>query len=300
MIPPQLELHQRQRILRWEKPDLILLQQSRHPLNRPRLYPQTPCVLDADDADILDPRCVDVVEECCRDSVAVIAGSRFLAEQFRRFNRDVTVVWTGTYIGLDREPPPNAPREPIVAWATSDATGYPVEGAFVREVLLRLATRAKLAFRLYGVPDEAAVRDYLAPIRSAGIPVQTLARMPYEAFVESLESVAVGLHPVCLTNPFSRGKSFGKILAYLAARTAIVTSDAIDHPLFFRDGENGVLLGDDPERWAEHCAALLVEPARRAAIADAGRSDFLRRLTTERSAQLVSQVLERVLERPSS
>jgi hypothetical protein len=297
VVPPQMELSQRLRVLRWERPDLILIQQSRHPLNRPSLYPGFTCVYDADDADILDPRCTDIVAECCRQSAAVIAGSHFLAEKFQRFNDDVTVVWTGTYIGLAGDPPPNAERKPIVAWATSDAVGYPVEGELVRETILRLGALTKFEFQLYGVHDEAALSDYLAPIRDEGIPVQTFARMPYGEFVRSLETVAVGLQPVCLGNPFSRGKSFGKILAYLAARVAIVASNAIDHPLFFRHGDNGMLVDDDPKQWSEQTANLLANPIRRGSVADAGRRDFLERLTTDRSAALVSQALERVRQR---
>src|SRR5579863_10348636 len=72
VVPPQLELEQRLRIVRAERPDVILLHQSRHPLNRPRYYPNIPCVFDADDADILDPRCRQDVIECCTGSVAVI------------------------------------------------------------------------------------------------------------------------------------------------------------------------------------------------------------------------------------
>src|SRR5258708_7644313 len=46
VVPSQLELEQRLRILRAERPDVILLHQSRHPLNRPRYYPNFPCVYD--------------------------------------------------------------------------------------------------------------------------------------------------------------------------------------------------------------------------------------------------------------
>ena len=36
------------------------------------------------------------------------------------------------------------------------------------------------------------------------------------------EDVAVGLHPIAPDNPWSQGKSFGKILAYLVADVAVV------------------------------------------------------------------------------
>lgn len=60
-----------------------------------------------------------------------------------------------------------------------------------------------------------------------------------------------------IENPFSRGKSFGKLLAYLIADVAIVASNNVDHPLFFQDGVNGVLAPNDVDRWVEGTALLL-------------------------------------------
>src|SRR5450631_2932946 len=54
VIPKQLEFSQRQRILRLEKPDIIILQKSRHPMNRPKFYKGSICVFDIDDADFVD------------------------------------------------------------------------------------------------------------------------------------------------------------------------------------------------------------------------------------------------------
>jgi hypothetical protein len=194
-------------------------------------------VFDADDADILDPECRDAVIECCVDSVAVIAGSRFLAEEFRSYNPRVSIVWTGTYLQPSSRMVPSQSRMPSVAWATSDAVGYSHEAEFVREVVIRLAQKTRFSFLQYGVRanQRDAVERFLTPVRSAGVPVTIFEPMVYKRFVNSLESVAVGLQPVCLENPFSRGKSFGKLLAYLTSDVAIVASHAVDHPLFFQD-----------------------------------------------------------------
>ncbi len=298
LVPPNLELHQRLRVLKAENPDVILLQQSRHPLNRPRFYPGTPCVFDADDADILDPSCAEDVIECCRDSTAVVAGSRFLAEQFRPYNPEVVVVWTGTYLKPSAGLVPSDRREPIVAWGHSAPLGYPLEAELVRTLVLQLAERTRFSFHLYGVPDDRRreVEGYLAPIRRSGIPVRTFRPLPYRQFVRSLGAAAVGLHPVCTDNPFSKGKSFGKLLAYLAADVAVVTSNAVDHPLFFRSGGNGILVDGDVDSWVEACERLLTHPAIRRRMVEDARVDFLQRLTTERSAGLVNRQLQRALE----
>jgi Glycosyl transferases group 1 len=293
VVPSQLELQQRLRIIRAERPDVILLHQSRHPLNRPRYYPDTPCVFDADDADILDPKCRDDVIECCADSVAIVAGSRFLADAFRPYNPRVSVVWTGTYLQPSPQMVPSELRLPSVAWATSDAVGYSHEAEFVREVIVRLAQKTQFNYLQYGVRADQrdAVEKFLVPVRRAGVPVKIFEPALYKQFVGSLESVAVGLQPVCMENPFSRGKSFGKLLAYLTADVAIVASDAVDHPLFFRDGVNGVLAPNDVDRWVEGTALLLQDPSRRARMVANARAGFQARLTTAVAAKLVGDVL---------
>lgn len=298
VVPPQLELSQRQRIVRLESPDVILLQKSRHPLNRPRLYPGIRCVYDADDADILDPRHADAVVECCCESQAVIAGSRFLARTFRAYNPNVYVVWTGTYETPWPGQTPAGRRDPVVAWAHSSPLGYVKEAELVRQAMLLLAERTPFTFHLFGIKDSdrARAEEFLKPIREAGAQVRTFAPMPYPKFVRSLGDVAVGLHPVHSSSAYSQGKSFGKVLAYMVAGVAIVASDAVDHPLFFHDGHNGMLARDDPQRWADRCEALLQDPALRGRIADRAQTDLQLRLTASRAAELVGQVLTKVIE----
>jgi hypothetical protein len=297
-VPPHLNLGQRQRIVSLDKPDLILLQQSRHPLNRPALYADVPIIFDADDADILDTRCFEAVTQCCRGSTSVIAGSRFLRDEFRAYNPNVAVIWTSTYIKEIAEARPVDQRAPVVTWAHSGPLDYVEESDFVREVLLRVARRTSFSFRLYGISEERkdAANDYVEPIRKAGVSVEVFPQMSYHSFVGSLGGVAVGLHPVCVaSNPFSRGKSFGKLLAYLAADVPIVTSNAVDHPLFFTDEVNGMLVENDVDKWVARCERLITQPDLRRKIVAAARPEFLRRLTSQRAAELVAAQFDKAL-----
>jgi glycosyltransferase involved in cell wall biosynthesis len=298
-VPPHLDLAGRRRLLAAERPDVVLIHQTRHALNDPRLYPGVPCVFDADDADITDPRLEGRVVDCLRASAAVVAGSRFLAERYRPYNPNVAVVWTGSYLRPDPGAVPNRDRGPVVAWAASAPLDYPREAEFVRRALADLAGRTRFEFHLYGVAKEKAAeaREYLEPIRGAGVPVRVVAPLPYRRFARRLESAAVGLQPVCPDDVFSRGKSFGKLLAYMAAGVAVVAADAVDHPLFYRDGVNGRLVGGDPGAWADAVAGLLADPAGRHRLAEAGTADYLARLTTAKAAELVGRQLERAIGR---
>ena len=291
VVPPWLNAASRERIVRSERPSVIFLHQSRHPLNRPALYPGIPCVFDADDADILvNPR---AAEECCRGSAAVIAGNHFLAEMFRTYNSEVTVIWTGSYLDRSAQAEPNSRRKPVLTWAQADPQDYPREAGLVRGIVLQLARHTRFRFHIYGARDSQLMDNFLAPIRDSGIAVKTFPPLRYVPFVRSLEQAAIGLQPVCLDNPFSRGKSFGKVLGYLAAGVAVVASHAVDHPLFFRHGHNG-MLARDLEEWVDCCRFLLDNPDARGRMVENAYADFRRRLTTRRAAELVNTVLSRV------
>jgi hypothetical protein len=274
------------------RPTLLYFQQTRHELNDPALYPGIPAVLDADDADILDPRHHQRIAATARKCLGIVAGSRFVRDQFLKYAGNVTVVWTSTTIAADVAVA-NKHRPKSVTWAHSDPINYPLEAAFVLEVALKLADRTEFQFDLFGI--DAAKRqnaeNYLAPLAARGVRINYHEPLSYVDFIGRLGVIAVGLQPVCLENEFSRGKSFGKLLAYMAADVAVVASNNVDHPLFFRDGYNGRLLANDTELWASACQALLERPAARQGMADAAKLGLTHRLSTARAAQLVDAAL---------
>ena len=92
-------------------------------------------------------------------------------------------------------------------------------------------------------------------------------------------------------NTISRGKSFGKLLAYYIADVAIVASNNLHHPIFFRDGVIGVLAPNDVDRWVEGSGLLLLDPAQRSHIVANARAGLQARLTTAVAAGLVGKVL---------
>jgi glycosyltransferase involved in cell wall biosynthesis len=152
----------------------------------------------------------------------------------------------------------------------------------------------KFQFRLYGVSDPSAIAELLSAAEQFAVPVKTHPFLPYRQFIDSLSHVAVGLQPIAVESPFSRGKSFGKVLAYLAADVAVVASDALDHPLFFRHAENG-MLARSLEDWIAHTARLLQDPKFRQSLADQAWQDFSHNLSTESAAQKMKTVFETVL-----
>jgi hypothetical protein len=293
VVPPSLDLAQRRRVVALEKPDVIFMQQTRHPLNRPELYAPVPVVLDADDADYLDPRHHDMIAKAAGNARAVVGGSRFLMECLGRHNADASCIWTCTPRPLTRPAVLPVDRPPVVAWAHATPLAYKEEAALVQEAIARAAERTPFTFWLFGSTERDAA-SWFKPLRQAGATCVAIPPLAYDAYLAKVAASAIGLQPVAVeSSDFSRGKSFGKILAYLAGEVAVVASDAVDHPLFFRSGDNGVLVENTVPAWADAIERLVREPQLRGRIAAQGRADFLTRLTTASFARLLDPILRR-------
>ena len=299
LLAPEAPLCERRLALRMWRPDVLLLQQSRHPLNRPRLYPGVTCVFDQDDADYLDERIRGEIIGCCEGSARVIAGSRAVADMLRQHNPNVDVIWTSTPIPARDAGVcvPPSKREPIVAWAHSSPFHYPAEMAYVQRVMTMVAReRPGAQFWLFGCQDQARAAAYLAPFEAAGVRCKAWPYMPYAEYLGVVARTAVGLQPVCIQEaPYSQGKSFGKVLAYLAGGVPVVASNNVEHPLFFESGRNGFLV-DNEDDCARSVLELLNDAALRDRIADAATKDFRARLSTAATARQLSDSLAKAVD----
>ena len=298
VVPEPLSLKQRQRIIRLERPDVIWMQQTRHPLNQPHLYAPTPCVLDADDADYLDPRHHDRIVKCAKDAAAVVGGSQFVVELLGRHNVNQHVLWTCT--PKPEHPPATAPhdRGPVVAWAHERPMVFPIEANLMQQVMTQVCRRTRCTFWLFGTEPSEAV-EWFRPLQEAGGECLAIPLLPYDAYLSKVAEAAVGLQPVCLQNGFSRGRSFGKILAYLSGQVAVVASDAVEHPKFFRHAENGFLATDAVEAWVEPIVRLCEDRVLRHSVALAGWADLNARLTTDVFARLLDPILRQFVDSAS-
>jgi hypothetical protein len=286
-----LRLSQRKRLARLFKPDVILIQMARHRDNVPQPFAPIPAVFDIDDADFQDERQLPRILANMAGCKRVIAGSRYIANWCRQHNPAVDVIWTGT----DVRPASirsQRHRAPIVGWAAGDPVGYPSEADFVMEIMgLVSARRAGTVFRLYADDGSDAYKTLVARFRAAGIAIETRPSMGYDAFLESLEELAVGLNPLVAMDGFSAGKSFGKVLAYLDAGVPTINTPNVDHPLFFDHGRNGFLAGKDAAAWADLVLAMIDDAPKREQIAQAARQDLVERLSLPAAGRRVDATL---------
>ena len=294
VIPKQLDLRQRLRIIEQERPTYIYLQQTRHPLNRPDLYPSYRCILDIDDADFLDEQHVDYIKSCMVQSFGIIAGSRFIGNYARVSNGRCEVIWTGAPVTRHTRVTHKL-SPPAVVWACSNPEGYLHEANFVRDVVEMIDSSIDFQFWIIGTRDIFAAKRYLAPLKALGISCASISFLPYLKLLVQLRKAAIGLAPLLpQDSPFSAGKSFGKVLAYLDSGLAVIASNNVDHPLFFKNGVNGYLASDKRE-WVLAIERLLRDSKARKVIADAGKVDFSRRLSTRSMALRVDKTLRKWL-----
>lgn len=292
VVPKQLELEQRARLIKRYEPDLLFFQQCRHEFNDSLYCFGKPYVLDIDDADFFDPALTDKIARTASAAKGVIAGSRFIADWCGKYNQNTSIVWTGTPV-TDAERPEHASRPAVIAWAQRAPLRYLEELNFVRAFHDKLkATGAVFTLRLYGAntPEEhEKIRGMFGP----DVDLELFPLMEYDDFIKSLYGVSIGLSPIMYQSEFSRGKSFGKILAYLDAKVPVIVSDEADHSLFFTP-ESGVV-SNDIDVWVRRAVDLLGDADQRDAMAGRAFHDFATQLTTEAAASKVDGFLRDIV-----
>lgn len=150
-----------------------------------------------------------------------------------------------------------------------------------------------------GVKDISAAELYLQPIIDIGIDCRTYPFLPYDELLSTLKPVSIGLAPLLPEeSPYSAGKSFGKILAYLNCNIAVIASNTADHPLFFSHKVNG-LLANNMDEWLDSIEFLLTNPIQRNALAKKGRDDYLSHLSITAAAEKVDGFFSALISKPA-
>lgn len=292
LLPWNLTLVQRHRCLMALRPDLVVMQGTRNPNNRPALYPGQKIILDLDDGDFHLPHLAASVRQAMPQVVCVIAGSRYIANWCLDAGAPAAhVVWTGAPVS-ERPWPSQHVRPPVVAWAQTRPMDYRHEAALVRRVMRRVAREVPgVTLRLYDrCPDDDP--NFAKSFEGPGLTVEWKKRALYRDYLNSFEDTALGLAPLEFEDPFCRGKSFGKTLAYLDRGVPVIASDAGEPTNFFSAATGRLCVTEDA--WVEDIIWLLRDARARQQIAEAGFQDFRRFLSVDASAAGVADVLESV------
>jgi glycosyltransferase involved in cell wall biosynthesis len=274
------------------EPDVVLLQRAFAPHQHPdRLRPAI-VIIDLDDALFLRTDMAAQMESAVSSAHAFVAGNRFIGEWGKRFNANVQVIHTCGPMRAERTGHRPRDRQRIVAWPHSAPFDYPEELELVGQVLVELRKRCEFTFRLYGSNFSYAdgltrKEPWLKNMQQQRVTVSLMPSMPYAQYVASLEEVAVGMQPI--VSEWSKGKSFGKLLACMSSEAAVVCSDAADHAFMF-NGSNGILARSVSD-WVEGIRFYLESPADRERAAEIAYRDYCEKLTTPVAAQALEGVI---------
>ena len=234
-----------------------------------------PMILDVDDAVWLSTG-GHRARDLARASDLVVCGNSFLANQFSRWNANVTVIPTAVNTSWYRPPAARARPRPPWSWAgPAPAATFPflysIEGALVR--VLQHCSRAKLLL----VADR--------PPQFKRLPE---SRVEFELWTPRTELAAfarmsIGLMPLA-DNDWCNGKCSYKMLCYMAAGLPVVVTAAGMNREVLAMGEVGLSAGCE-QQWVDALTALLNDADLRRRMGAAGRVVVEERFSLQRLAQ---------------
>ena len=245
-----------------------------------------PMVLDVDDAVWLNTgghRARDLAQA----SDLVVCGNSFLANQFSRWNANITVIPTAvntTWYRPHRARADDSPdRGPALVLGWTGTSGnfpflYAIEGALLR--VLQHCTHAKVLI----VADR--------PPRFKLLPASRVEFEPWTPRTElaALARMSVGLMPLADTD-WCNGKCSYKMLCYMAAGLPVVVTAAGMNREVLALGEVGLSAASERE-WIDALNALLDNANLRQRMGAAGRTVVEERFSLHRLAQQYAAVFQ--------
>jgi glycosyltransferase involved in cell wall biosynthesis len=242
-----------------------------------------PMILDVDDAVWLNTG-GHRAQDLARASDLVVCGNSFLADQYSRWNRNVTIIPTAVNTSWYR---PRRPRENssavVLGWTGTSGNFpflYSIEGALLR--VLEHCSRAKLL-----VVADRAPQFKLLPE----------SRVEFERWTPRTELAAfahmsIGLMPLADT-VWCNGKCSYKMLCYMAAGLPVVVTAAGMNREVLAMGNVGLSAGCE-QQWVDALTALLSDEDLRQRMGAAGRVVVEERFSLQRLAQQYAAVFHSV------
>jgi glycosyltransferase involved in cell wall biosynthesis len=206
----------------------------------------------------------------------VIAGNAYIADFARQYNPRVDIVPTVVDTDLYR-PAPRPRREvPVVGWIGTHSSAQYLRA--IVPALQELARRRRFVLRVIG-----------AELEAPGVPLEivpwSLARE-----VADFQELDIGLYPL-VEDPWSVGKSGFKAVQYMACGVATVASAVGVTKEMIRDGENGLLVGQDPQEWVTALTRLIDDEGLHRRVVDAGRRDAVARWSVAAHASRLVEIV---------
>lgn len=240
-----------------------------------------PMVLDVDDAVWLNTG-GHRARDLARASDLVVCGNSFLADQFSRWNTNVTIIPTAVNTSWYRPRRFRVPAPALVLGWTGTSGNFPflysIEGALLR--VFQHCSRAKLLI----VADR--------PPQFKRLPE---SRIEFELWTPQTElgafaHMSIGLMPLADT-AWCNGKCSYKMLCYMAAGLPVVVTAAGMNREVLAMGEVG-LSASCEQQWVDALTALLSDADLRQRMGAAGRVVVEEHFSLQRLAQQYAAVFQ--------
>ena len=224
-----------------------------------------------------------------RTSDAVVTPNETLADHARKARPEepdrIHVI--PTVIDLARwtaRPAGGEPGKAVVGWMGTPQNLKSME--LLKQPLARLCRRFDLL-------EVKIVCDAALPLEGV-----RLQQKPFSAAdeVADVQSFDIAVAPL-VEDPWTRGKTSTKILAYFAAGVPVVASDVSANRLYVREGENGFLAGT-LQQWEERLAKLIDDPSLRAALGAKARETVEKEFSLDSAVPKYLALFEQVLGTP--
>lgn len=245
-----------------------------------------PRVLDVDDAIWVHPR-GDFARRLARLCDHVVCGNIYLASEFSRWNKNVSILATPVDVqSFVPGPARDHAERPIIGWmglGSNLKVLYAVEPA-LNEVLrcnphalLRIVTSQPPKFQ--SLPSDR---------------VEFIRWTPQNE-VRSIQEMTIGIMPLEDTE-FTRGKCSYKMLLYMACALPVVVSPVGMNTEVLGQGSVGFGASCDSD-WVDHLNALLRNPELRTRMGASGRQVVVQHYSVERLAPSLATTLLSVARR---
>jgi glycosyltransferase involved in cell wall biosynthesis len=243
-------------------------------------FTKRPRVLDVDDAIWLNRESA-FARKLAEISDSVICGNSFLAEYFRRWNANITILPTA--VDTKRFVPLKATSfgdSPVIGWS-GNRSGF-ADLKIVEAPLRTVLTQYPKA-RLRIMADERPAFD---------VPAHQLEFVPWspEIEVQTIQSMDIGIMPLRDTL-WSRGKCSYKMLLYMSCGIPVVVSPVGMNAEILELGSIGES-ANSADAWISALEALISNAKLAASMGEQGRAVVLNRFSIEALAgKLAAEVL---------
>jgi glycosyltransferase involved in cell wall biosynthesis len=243
-----------------------------------------PIILDVDDAVWLNTG-GHRARDLARASDLVVCGNSFLAQQFSRWNPNVTVIPTAVDTTWYRPRPAvrasAADSALVLGWAGTSGNFpflYAIEPALMR--VFEYCARAKLLI----IADQ--------PPQFKRLPQSRVDFEPWSPRAElaAFARMAIGLMPLA-NSDWCKGKCSYKMLCYMAAGLPVVVAAAGMNAEVLALGEIGLSAASE-QQWIDALMALLNNANLRRRMGAAGRTVVEERFSLQRLAQQYAAVFQ--------